>query len=157
MTVICVQPLNERTRPWVAQIIRERWGADTVIGHGVVYRPQELPGFVAMRGAERVGLLTYHIEGEACEVVTIDSFREVQGVGTALIEAVQQAARRAGCQRLWLITTNDNLPALRFYQKRGFRLVAVHRGAVDAARELKPAIPLLGHAGIPIRDELSLR
>ena len=57
---------------------------------------------------------------------------------------------------MWLITTNDNLNALRFYQGRGFRLVAVHPGAVEASRRLKPQIPELGSFGIPIRDELEL-
>jgi hypothetical protein len=79
-----------------------------------------------------------------------------QGVGTALIEAVKVAAIEAGCRRLWLMTTNDNLHALGFYQRRGFRLVAVYPGAVDAARLLKPEIPLLGNDGIPIRDEIEL-
>ena len=90
------------------------------------------------------------------EVVTLDSLRPGRGIGTALIEAVKSAASAAGCRRLWLITTNDNLHALGFYQKRGFRLVAVHPGAVDAARRLKPEIPLNGNDGIPIRDEIEL-
>jgi hypothetical protein len=47
--------------------------------------------------------------------------------------------------------------ALRFYQRRGFRLVALHPGAVDdSRRRLKPEIPELGEYGIPIRDELVL-
>jgi GNAT superfamily N-acetyltransferase len=73
-----------------------------------------------------------------------------------LIDAVRQEAQRAGCKRLWLITTNDNLTALRFYQRRGFVLVAVHRNAVELSRKLKPQIPLIGEHGIPIRDEIEL-
>ncbi len=73
-----------------------------------------------------------------------------------LIEAVKQAAVSAGCRRLWLITTNDNLHALRFYQKRGFRLVAVYPNALEESRRLKPEIPLVGLDGIPLRDELEL-
>jgi ribosomal protein S18 acetylase RimI-like enzyme len=156
MPNIAIQPLDASTRAWVAQTIVEQWGANVVVGHGVVYRPAELPGFVAMLGHERVGLLTYHIDGAACEIITLDSFREGQGVGTALIEAVKQAAQDAGCRRLWLITTNDNFHALRFYQKRGFMLVAVHRNAVNEARRLKPSIPLVGNDGIPILDEIEL-
>jgi GNAT superfamily N-acetyltransferase len=89
-------------------------------------------------------------------VLSLDSLREGRGVGTALLEMVKDAAREAGCDRIRLITTNDNLDALRFYQKRGFVLVALHRDAVTAARALKPSIPLLGDHGIPIRDELDL-
>jgi len=79
------------------------------------------------------------------------------GAGTALIEAVGQLARQQGCTRLWVITTNDNVDALRFYQRRGFCLVAVHRGAVDRSRaRLKPEIPAVGAYGIPLRDEIEL-
>jgi GNAT superfamily N-acetyltransferase len=137
-------------------LIGERWGADTVAAHGRLYRPADLPGFVALEGDEPIGLLTYRVEGDACEIVTIDSLVEGRGAGTALLAAVADGARRAGCRRLWLITTNDNLPALRFYEKRGFSLAAVHRGAVAESRKLKPEIPLLGLGGVPIRDELEL-
>src|SRR5690348_9414381 len=108
MTNITIQPLDASTRVWVAQTVVEQWGAEVVVAHGAMYRPADLPGLVALLGRERVGLLTYHIEGDVCEIVTLDSFREGQGVGTALIEAAKQVAQDAGCRRLWLITTNDN-------------------------------------------------
>jgi ribosomal protein S18 acetylase RimI-like enzyme len=74
-----------------------------------------------------------------------------------LLEAAAATARERGCRRLVLMTTNDNLGALRFYQRRGFRLVARRPGAVDAARARKPAIPPIGDFGIPLRDELELQ
>jgi GNAT superfamily N-acetyltransferase len=151
-----VRPLEQGDRPWVERLIGERWGADTVAAHGTLYHPADLPGFVALEGDQPVGLLTYRAEGDACEIVTIDSLAEGRGAGTALLEAVADEARRAGCRRLWLITTNDNLPALRFYERRGFSLAAVHSGAVAESRKLKPEIPLLGLGGVPIRDELEL-
>jgi hypothetical protein len=85
-----------------------------------------------------------------------NSLVERRGIGAALIEAVKGAAVGAGCERLWLITTNDNTHALRFYQKRGFALVALRANAVAASRQLKPEIPHLGNDGIPIRDEIEL-
>jgi GNAT superfamily N-acetyltransferase len=151
-----IRQLEAGDRAWVDRFILERWGAVTVVSRGQVHRPSELPGLLAGENGEPSGLLTYSIDGEECEIVTIDSLVEGAGVGTALVDAVADAARTAGCRRLWVITTNDNLPALGFYQKRGFRLVAVHRNAVDKARELKPEIPLFGLDGIPIRDELEL-
>jgi RimJ/RimL family protein N-acetyltransferase len=78
------------------------------------------------------------------------------GVGTALIAAVRTIAVRSKCRRVWVITTNDNLQALRFYQRKGFSLVALHRKALDQSRKLKPEIPLIGLDGIPLRDELEL-
>jgi ribosomal protein S18 acetylase RimI-like enzyme len=145
-----IRPLRGRDRPWVRETIRERWGSEIVVAHGVVYRPADLEGFVALDGGRSVGLLTYALESEACEIVTIDALQEGRGVGTALVEA----ARGLGSSRLWLITTNDNVVAQRFYERTGFRLVAVHEGAVARSRELKPEISETGANGVPIRDEL---
>ena len=156
MSNIIIRPINPEDRAWIIQFIAEHWGAEIVVSRGVVYHPQDLPGFVAIQEGKKVGLVTYNIEGESCEVVTINSTQPSSGVGTALIEAVRDIAIKARCERLWLITTNDNLNALRFYQKRGFVLVAVHRNALDVSRKLKPEIPLIGDDGIPLRDEIEL-
>jgi len=152
-----LRPTEERDREWVRALVAEHWGADFVVVHGAIYRPHELPGFVAEDAhGQPLGLATYTIRDRGCELVTLNSLRERSGVGTALLDAVAGAARGAGCVRLWLITTNDNVHALAFYQKRGMRLVAVHRGAVDRSRGLKPSIPLVGASGIPICDEIEL-
>ncbi len=150
-----IRPLQSSDAAWVNRLVAEQWGADFVVAHGAIYYPRDLPGFAAYAGSERIGLVTYRVEGDACEIVTLDSLRPGLGVGTALIEAVKTAAQARRCRRLWLITTNDNLNALRFYQKRGFVLVAVHRNAVEEARQYK-AIPPIGSDGIPIRDEIEL-
>jgi len=151
-----IRPVAADDKDWVGKFIAERWGGDFVIAHEVIYYPRKLAGFVAEQEAEKVGLVTYHLVEHSCEIVTIDSTRSNQGVGTALIEAVRTMAQKAGCTRLWLVTTNDNIHALRFYQKRGFELVAVHRNAVTRSRRQKPSIPLNGENGIPIRDEIEL-
>ncbi|MGH2527277.1 MAG: GNAT family N-acetyltransferase [Actinomycetota bacterium] len=130
--------------------IAERWGSTTVVAHGVVYEPTSLPGLVAEDDGRPVGLLTFIVEGDECEIVTIDAFDEGRGVGAALIESI----KGLGHERLWLITTNDNSRAQRFYERFGFRLVRVHQGAVEGSRELKPEIPLVSADGTPIRDEL---
>jgi len=151
-----IRLLTPADRDWVRRKIIETWGAETVVVHQTVYHPAELPGFIAEAEGEIAGLLTYHLEGEACEIVTLDAWRTGLGVGTALIETVKQAAGREKCRRLWLVTTNDNLPALRFYQKRGFVIAAVHVNSIEKDRRLKPEIPLTGMDGIPIRDEIEL-
>jgi len=150
-----VRPLGEADREWATGKLRELWG-EGVVSRGRLLDATVLPGFVAEGDGEPAGLLTYRIEGGDCEVVTINAFPRGAGAGTALMEAVAVAARDAGCRRVWLITTNDNLRALRFYQRRGFRLAALHRDALDRSRELKPSIPEVGLDGIPLRDELEL-
>src|SRR5260370_10486469 len=151
-----VRPLTTEDSAWVRQAIIKHWGDTIVVAHDKVYHPQTLPGFVAILKGNRVGLLTYSLEDENCEIVTIESTKPWLGIGTLLIKAVTQTAREASCKRLWLITTNDNLQALRFYQKLGFMLVTVHRNSVDAARQLKPRIPLIGNDQIPLHDEIEL-
>jgi ribosomal protein S18 acetylase RimI-like enzyme len=167
---ISIAPVTDADRRWMAQFIRVRWGSSTVVAHGNVYYPHTLPGFVARTNTEDaiadapdeangdgvVGLLTYWLEGDELEIVTIDSLHDARGIGTALVDATKQEAQNRGCRRVWLITTNDNMRALRFYQKRGFTLVAVHRDALERSRALKPEIPFVGQHGIPLRDEIEL-
>ena len=142
--------------PRLRQMWKENWGDEFVVAHGVIYRPDTLDGFIAFDGDEWVGEITHTFSGNDCEIVSLDSLREGQGIGTKLINAVVEEARKQNCRRVFLITTNDNLHALGFYQKRGFELVAVHRGAVHESRKIKPGISLIGDNNIPLRDEIEL-
>lgn len=151
-----IEPLIPADSDWVKQFTTTHWYADMIVIHGQEFAPHSLPGFVAMLDNERIGLVTYHVEDGDCEIITLNSLRDGMGVGTALIEAVKTVGQQGGCTRLWLVTTNDNLQALGFYEKRGFVLVALHRNAVAKSRQLKPSIPLIGENGIPIRDEIEL-
>jgi len=151
-----VRPISEHDQVWIETLLREHWGSTIQVSRGRLHDASRLPGYVAVYNQERAGLITYRVEGDACEIVTINSLVEGQGIGTALVQAVCEAAVEAGCKRLWLITTNDNITALRFWQKRGFSLVQVYRNAIAHSRRLKPEIPLTGEHGIPIRDEIEL-
>jgi len=151
-----IRPVGERERAWLASARMELFRGDIIVSRGRIHRPLELPGFVARVEGELLGAVIYEIRGAACEVVSLDALRPWQGIGTALLAAAEDAARQAACRRVWLITTNDNTDALRFYQRRGYRLAAVHPGAVDESRRIKPAIPEVGNHGIPLRDEIEL-
>ncbi len=156
MRAIDIREVRENDRGWVSSLTREKWGSSTVVSRGEVHHPDLLHGFIAMVDGARQGLATFRNSGDECEIVTLNALIEGQGVGSRLIDAVRAVASEAGCNRVWLITTNDNLEAIRFYQKRGFELVAVHRNAVKQSRKLKPEIPLIANNGIPIRDEVEL-
>ena len=151
-----VRPVEELERPWLAERLVAGWGAVLIARRGELRDASVLPALVAERDGERVGLLTYEVVGDELEVMSIESWDEGSGVGTELLAAAVDAARLSGCRRIWLITTNDNLRALRFYQRRGMRLVKVYPGVVAAARALKPSIPLVGQDGIEVTDELEL-
>ncbi len=140
----------------VTNFIQDHWGSNRVVSKGRLLCPTELEGFAAVRDEKIVGLATYRVEGEECEVVTINSLTKGTGIGSSLLDAVRGAAVKARCRRLWLITTNDNLSALRFYQKWGLHIAAVYPNALERSRGLKPEIPLLGKEGIPLRDEIEL-
>lgn len=151
-----IRPVRDEDQTWVRQVSIEHWSSEVVVTRGKVHLVEELAGFVALLSGERVGLLTYHVQDDSCEILTLNSLLEKQGIGTALLSAMEDEAAATGCSRLWLITTNDNLEALRFYQKRGFSIVAVYSDAIKESRRLKPEIPLTSEDGIPIRDEIEL-
>jgi len=142
--------------PRLRQFLIEHWGGEEIIARGIIYYPGQLDGFVVEDENEWVGLVTFFIKDDECEVTSLDSLREGKGIGTRLIDKAIEEARTGNCKRLFLITTNDNLHALGFYQKRGFEIVAVYRGAVNESRKIKPGIPLVGMDGIPLRDEIEL-
>lgn len=133
------------------------WNTLRVARRGVLVDALEHPAVLAWSEGELRGVATYVVDGADCELLTLHAATRLTGVGSALLTAVQDIARDAGCRRLWVVTTNDNVDALRFYQRRGFRLALVRPGAVDRSRELlKPEIPRSGAHGIPLRDELEL-
>ncbi len=153
---LVVRPLAAKDRGWAESLLVSLWGSSRIVSRGRVHDLMTLPGFVAEDRREPVGLATYRLEDAECELTSLDAVQEHQGAGTVLLEAVRHAAGQAGCRRLWLVTTNDNLEALRFYQRRGLHLAAVHRDAVERSRQIKPEIPAIGDFGIPLRDEIEL-
>ncbi|HRF95813.1 MAG TPA: GNAT family N-acetyltransferase [Aggregatilineales bacterium] len=159
--IFTIRPLLSSDRNWVAHFLDEYWRSTKIVSRGIAYYAHLLPGFVAEMNnapddAPPAGLITYHIEGRNCQIITINSLQQNIGVGTKLLEAAKQVAIEAGCKRMWLITTNDNLEALRFYQKRAFHLVAVYPNALAETRKLKPQLPIMGKDDIPLRDEIEL-
>jgi GNAT superfamily N-acetyltransferase len=154
--MVSVREPRDEERERIIAILVERWGAPIVVSRGVRHDMRELPTLVADEDGEIAGVLTYNPSEREAEVVSIDALRQNRGIGTALLDAVVDVALASGWRRLWLITTNDNTTALRFYQRRGWDLVAVHRDAVDESRRLKPEIPQTGDDDIPIKHELEL-
>ena len=149
-----VRASSEADREWIRRQLAESWGSHMLVLRGVLLDVTFCPALIA---GDREGLLHYRALGEeACEIVTLEAFRTGRGIGTVLVETLAAQAKARGHRRLVVVTTNDNLDALRFYQARGFRLHELRTGAVDEARKLKPEIAPTGNYGLPIRDELEL-
>ena len=146
--------LSGEHRAKVDARIVDDWAGPMIVTLGNRYDSSALPGFVAVEGGEVLGAILYRIEGDACEIAVVFSLRENQGIGTSLIRKVIDTARESGCRRVWLVTTNDNVHALRFYQKFGFTLHAVHIGSMAITRQLKPGLPETGIDGIPLAHEM---
>ena len=151
-----VRPLVKTDRDWVRDLLIEHWGSSKVITRGKIHYADKIPGFAAIQNNEPAGLITYELENQECEIISLNSLSEGIGIGTALLKAVEKVCRDAKYGRLWLITTNDNIHALRFYQKIGLFITAIHLNAIAESRKLKPEIPDLGMHDIPIRDEIEL-
>jgi DNA-3-methyladenine glycosylase I len=147
-----VRPLGSEDGAWVTETTSQQWGLPVVSISGP-HDPGELPGFVAVEGATRLGVVTYRAADDECEVVTLHSFRPNRGVGTALLHAVKAVADEKGL-RLWLITTDENLNAIRFYEHRGMTRRAVHHNFVDVVHTYKPQPTAPGARGSGYRDAI---
>ena len=156
-TTIKIKPIGDEHRDWLKSKVQEIWDGRFVVTRGIAYEPADLPGFLAVKpDGTIVGVATFHIENAECALITLDALEKWNGVGTALIEAVEEEARNQACGRLWMVTTNDNIDGLRFYQRRGYVICDVHVDAVARSRKLKPSIPVVGNYGIDLRDEIEL-
>ncbi len=157
VTHYTLRPITSADKAVVTPILVREWGATEVVALSIggIVDAATLPGWLAEQDGEVVGLLTYLVRDDVAELVTINAFAG-GGVGSALLDELISHCRSAGVRTIRLTTTNDNTRALRFYQRAGFRLTALHVDAVTEARKQKPQIPERGLDDIPIRDELEL-
>ena len=152
-----VRPYAPGDRRWAEGLLEELMGSARAVRLGEMLEPAGLPGLVAERDGERIGLLTYIVGGGQFEGLSLHCRVENAGAGSALLKAAAGLGAERGCRRLWLVTTNDNLYALGFYQRRGLRLCALHAGSLDRDRALKPELPRVNPDNrIPMRDLLEL-
>lgn len=151
-----IRQIDEASRDRINAFIVRQWYNMQMVVHGESIDMGNADGYYACEGDEIIGLITYRIAGKEMEILSLDSLREGRGIGTGLLDTVVAKAKEAGIHRIMLITTNDNLAALRFYQKRGFDMFRLCRNTLDQARKIKPEIPLTGIDGIPLKHEIEL-
>lgn len=151
MDIRAVSSVNRRQ---TNVFLSSRWFSTDMVVRGEMIDMTLLDGFAAYENGEIIGLVTYRINGDSCEIISLDSVREGQGIGTALINKAIERALELGCRRVKLITTNDNINAMRFYQRRGFDMARLYHNAIDVSRRMKPSIPAVGEFGIPLKHEI---
>lgn len=149
-----LKEITEENRELTNKILINEWETTDIIIRGKVVDGTKVPGIVAYKDDEIIGLITYIIENNECEIVSLNSYIENKGIGTNLIQKVKEIATKENCTRLKLITTNDNIRAIEFYQKRGFTFATLYKNAIEISRKLKPEIPMYADNGLPIRDEI---
>lgn len=149
-----IQRIIPDNRAAVNAFIKENWFTTAMVLRGRVIDMTKTDGYFASQGGKIIGLVTYIFYQDVCEITSLDSLAENRGLGTRLLDMAVDAARENGCRRVVLITTNDNIRAIRFYQKRGFDMAHLYRNALDVSRRLKPEIPLIGEDSIPLRHEI---
>ncbi|QCR31152.1 GNAT family N-acetyltransferase [Lysinibacillus sp. SGAir0095] len=151
-----VRPIRELPKSKIIDFFELQWGSPQMVISSGVYDCSELEGFTVLKGDKIIGLITYITQNNECEIISLDSLDECKGIGSLLVKEVETLALIQGLKLIRLVTTNDNLLALKFYQKRGYRLSKIINNAVEIARTVKPEIPLIGNDGIPLRDEIEL-
>ncbi len=150
-----IRAIEDNDRWDIQEFLQEYWGSTQMVTRGRILEVQDLPGFIAPSPAGDLnGLITLDVSERGCEIVTMNSVHRGRGIGTNLMSCAEIFASQQGAKCLWLVTTNDNVDAMAFYMRRGFRMVAIHKDAVRRSRELKPSIPMIGHHGIAIHDEI---
>lgn len=153
MKVIHTNDINKQV---LIDLFIDNWGDDEMVVSSGTYQLSDLPGFVAYDEAEIIGVITYIIRNDQIEIISLDSFRENVGIGSQLLKELEKISEEKDITNISVITTNDNLNALKFYQKRGYNIRKVIPNAVEKARKQNPSIPQFAENGIPIRDEIVL-
>jgi ribosomal protein S18 acetylase RimI-like enzyme len=119
----------------IAPFITEHWGSSMIVSKGKIFNSAELKGFICKENNNIVGLITYRIENNECEIVSLNSTVENRGLGTSLINKMINHSRKNNYQRIWVMTTNDNTKAIRFYQKRGFEWVGYYKDSIQKSKK----------------------
>lgn len=115
------------------------------------FMPADVEAIELVDGAHRA-VITWKQDGDLAELVSVHADPPGGGLGAELMAIVEERLRAAGVRRVLVATTNDNVDALRFYQRHGFRLVRLHLDWMERVRERKPQVPLTGNGGLPLQD-----
>ena len=151
-----IERISNETRDLVNQFFIDNWFSTDMSIRGEIIDGTKLDGFLLREENTIIGLVTYTFFEDICEIVSLDSKRQNIGIGSALLKEIEKIAMDNNCKKMRLITTNDNMTALQFYQKRGYCLTKLYPNAMEEVRKVKPNVPAIGDNDIPLRDEIEL-
>lgn len=140
----------------IKELMEKHWGGEPLVIRGEKYYPSSLDGILVLKNQQIIGFLFYEVRNKVCEIIVFEVFDKFKGTGTKMLDQLKEIAKSRDCEKLYLMTTNDSLDALRFYQRRGFYICGIHIDSVKGSRKIKPSISETGDYGIPLRDEIDL-
>ena len=154
MPPVLVREATDADRAAARELFEQDFGRTKIVAFGEVMDIDAMPALVAVMYTDPSGALAYRLLGDALHIVALatDPMWQRSGVGGYLVAEAELLARRLALSRLVVSTTNDNLPALYFYQRRGYRLTDLVPNNVIAHTHEEQE----GFAGIPVRDEIRL-
>lgn len=151
---VVIEPMTDLEA--LRALLRRRWG-ETLMMFGRSWKLGDYDAYVARDAKGAIlGLVTTVLQKSTRLALTLDNFSEQPGVGRMLLDFVMAMGREEGARSLRVLTTNDNTPALRYFQKRGFKIVAFYPGAIAVYRSVAETLPEIGVDGIPVRDAIEL-
>ena len=140
------------SRELIEAVWRERWGG-CVISPNAAYQPPDVQGMVLLTdGGELAAIATWAPTRVGAEITTLDAIIEGHDYDARLLHMLELFLTEQGVRCATIVTSNDNLRAFQLYARRGYRLVAIHRDAMEHVRKIKPSLPEIGEDGIPVCD-----
>ena len=153
---LIIRSATDQDTQWLEEKMEKDWGGLPLVIRGKKYYPHKLNGLIAEDNHNLAGFLYYEFQENDCEIIVFEIYDKFKGIGTQMLEKLKEVAKDNHCNRIYLQTSNDNLDALRFYQRRGFHICAIHINSVEVSRKIKPTIGMIGEYNIPLRDEIDL-
>ena len=141
----------------LCRIMLASWGSHSMMIDLHVYDVAEIDALGLFDGSGKTAALaSWTVRGDSAYLCALHSLKPGEGVAIQMLDAVIFAARKAGAKRLKAMLTNDNMPGMTFYQRRGFRLSGLYLEAIDHYRSVEPNIIKTGYKDIPIHDAIEL-
>lgn len=151
-----IKKITDKDKAWLKKVSLEEYGGEFCVFLGRKFYMEDLEGFYLGDESKRLGLITYEIRDHLCEIMTLNAFIKFRGTGSKLLKKIIEKAKNRNCNKIIVRTTNDNLDAIRFYQRRNFKIVKIYKNALDQDRKLKKSIPKIGDYKIPMQDAIEL-
>lgn len=141
----------------ITNFMTRTWGSPRMLVGMHVYNVTEIEATgLYDRAGKLLAFASWVIRDRTAFLCALHSLVAANGNAKLLLSALKPLVKARGARSIRAMATNDNMPALVFYQKNGFRLATLYVGAVDAYRPTMPGMITHGYEGIAIHDALEL-